>query len=128
MRNIKQVLPLLLLALLLAGCTTTAITNLTPQVQSRNPNGLYPVEAALSSSQQSLRWSSIQPSVVIGNDFYPMRPTPLMTNRWETLVPVPQGKNVVYYRFKFDYRYNAFGPAQSDSKLSSPYRLLVTDK
>ena len=48
--------------------------------------------------------------------------------RWETLVPVPQGKNVVYYRFKFDYRYNSFGPAQPDSKLSAPYRLLLSDK
>jgi hypothetical protein len=127
MRNIKHVLPVMLLSLVMAGCTTTTITNLTPQVQSRNTNGLYPIEAALASSQQSVRWSSIEPNVVIGNDFYPMRPTPLMTNRWETLVPVPEGKDVVYYHFKFDYRYNSFGPAQPDSKLSPSYRLLISD-
>jgi hypothetical protein len=128
MRNMKPALPVLLLAVLLAGCSTTTITNLTPQVQSRNTNNLYPIEAALASDQQTLRWSSIQPSVVVGNDFYPMRPTPLMTNRWETLVPILPGNKTVYYQFKFDYRYNTFGPAQADSKLSPKYRLLISEQ
>jgi hypothetical protein len=128
MRILKQALPVLLLAVLMAGCTSTAITNLTPHQQFRNASGLYPVEAALSSTQQSMRWDSIKPSVVIGNDFYPMRQTQLMKNRWETLVPVPVGKSIVYYRFKFDYDYNAFGPAKPDSKLSPELRLQIVDK
>lgn len=117
-----------LLSLLLAGCSTT-ITNLTPKQTARNANGFYPIEAALKTSQQSLRWSSIKPSVVVGKEFFPMRHTPMMTNRWETLIQVPPNVNVVYYRFKFDYTYNNFGtPPQPDSKLSPTYRLEISDK
>ena len=130
MFTVKRLSSVLLLALLAAGCSTTAtITNLTPQEEFRNANGLYPVDAALASKQQTLRWNTIRPQVVVETEFYPMRPTPLMTNRWETLVPVPPDRNVVYYRFKFDFDYNDFGsPGKSDSKLSQVYRLHIIDK
>ena len=121
-------LPLLLSGVLLAGCNTT-ITNLTPEREFRNANGLYPIEVALASSQQSMRWSSIKPSVIVGKEFYPMRFTPMMTNRWETLVPIPPGNNAIAYRFKFDYTYNNFGtPPQPDSKLSPTYKLMILDR
>jgi hypothetical protein len=126
MRIKKHALTALLLPLLIAGCTTS-ITNLTPQVASRNPNNTYPVEAAFKSTEQNLRWDTIQPSVVIGGDSYPMRPTPLMTNRWETLIPVPPDHNAVIYSIEFEYYKNAFGPAESDRRLSKRYRLQITD-
>jgi len=117
-----------LLSLLLVGCSTN-ITNLTPKQTSRNANGFYPIEAAFKTTQQSLRWSSVKPSVIVGKEFFPMRSTPMMTNRWETLIQVPAGVNVVYYRFKFDYTYNNFGtPPQPNSKLSPTYRLEISDK
>jgi hypothetical protein len=127
---VKKLLPVLLLGLLMAGCaTTTHITNLTPQQEFRNDSGLYSVEAALASRQQTLRWQSIRPTVMVDKEFYPMRPTPLMTNRWETLIQVPKGQNVVSYRFKFDFDYNTFAsPGRSDSKLSPVYRMQILDK
>jgi hypothetical protein len=122
---VKKLFPFLLLTMFVAGCTTT-ITNLTPKREFRNANGFYPVEAAVTTSQQSLRWSSIKPNVVVGKEFYSMHPTPLMTNRWETLIPIPDNVSVMYYRFKFDYTYNAFGsPPKADSKLSPVYRLQI---
>jgi hypothetical protein len=125
---LKKFLPLLLVPLVLAGCATT-FTNLTPQHQVRNANHLYPVEVAFTSRQQSLRWETIQPSVNVGTEFYPMRPTLLMTNRWEALVPVPAGKNVIQYRYKFDFKYNEFGqPPQNDSASSPQYTLRILDK
>ena len=124
----KRFLPVLLAPLLLAGCATT-LTNLTPLRQVRNDNNLYPVEVAFTSRQQSLRWETIQPSVNIGTEFYPMRPTLLMTNRWEALLPVPAGKNAVQYRYKFDFKYNAMGkPPQNDSALSPQYTLRILEK
>jgi len=42
MLTVKRLSSVLLLALLMAGCATTTITNLTPQEEFRNPNGLYP--------------------------------------------------------------------------------------
>jgi hypothetical protein len=118
------ILPLLIL---ISGCATT-FTNLTPLHQERNANNLYPVEVALATRQQTLRWDSIKPQIVVGTDFYPMRQTKLMSNRWEGLVPVPSGTNIVHFRYKFDYEYNAMGNPKSDSSLSQEYTLRVVDK
>lgn len=126
---VKKLMPLLLLSLAMAGCSTTEVTSVTSRHELRNQNGFYPVEAAFNSSQQSLRWDSIKTQVIVEDkDTYPMHLTPMMTNRWETLIPVPPNVNVVYYRFKFDYKYNAFGGPRPDSKLSQIYRLQIIDK
>jgi hypothetical protein len=121
---LKKILPLLLAPFLLGGCAAT-FTNLTPTQQARNANNLYPVEVSLASRQQTLRWNSIQPHIVVGNDAYPMHPTPLMTNRWEGLIPVPADVNAVHYHYKFDFLDNAFGPAQPDSASSAEYTLRI---
>jgi len=123
----KRILPLLLLPLLLAGCNAT-LTNLTPLKQIRSTNDLYMVEVAVATRQQSLRWHSIRPQVMVGNQAYPMHPTPLMTNRFEALIPVPPDKNLVIYRYKFDFDYNAFGDPRSDSAMSQDYTLKIVDE
>ena len=123
----KKFLPLLALPLLMGGCAAT-FTNLTPTQQVRNDNNLYPVEVALVSRQQTLRWNSIRPQIVVGNEFYPMRPTPLMTNRWEGLVPVPAGTNIVRYHYKFDFDDTAFGVPRPDSAASPEYTLRILEQ
>jgi hypothetical protein len=124
----KRFLPFLSLPLLfLAGCTSV-FTNLTPQTQVRNTNNLYTVEVAMTSRQQTLRWDSIKPQILLGTETFPMRPTLLMTNRWEGLIPVSPGTNLVHYRYKFDFQYNAMGPARPDSALSPEYSLRILDK
>jgi hypothetical protein len=122
---LKRFLPVALASLFMAGCTST-FTNLTPVHQTRNANNLYPVEVAMTSRQQTLRWDSIRPQIMVGTDLYPMRTTALMTNRWEGLLPVPAGTSLVHYRYKFDFDYNAFGNAKSDSALSPEYTLNIT--
>jgi hypothetical protein len=120
----NKFLPVLFLPLLLAGCATS-ITNLTPLQQVRNANNLYPVEVAMGSSQQTVRWESIRPQILIGNDVHPMRPTLLMTNRWEGLVPVPAASTAITYRYKLDYEYNSFGKPKTGSSLSREYTLRI---
>jgi hypothetical protein len=123
-KKFLAVLPILLLA----GCATT-FTRLTPLEQPRNPNNLYPVEVVFNSSQQSLRWESIRPYVLVNGVLYPMRQVPMMQNRWEGFVPVPPGTNSVSYRFKFDYLCNTFGtPPKPDSAFSQAYKLTVVDQ
>ncbi len=122
----KQFLPLCLAPVLLVGCNAT-FTNLTPQQQPRNTNNLYTVEVAMASRQETLRWDSIKPQIVVGTDFYPMRPTPLMTNRWEGLLPVPAGVDLVHYRYKFDYNCNALGKPRPDSATSAEYTLRIIE-
>jgi hypothetical protein len=120
----KKILSLLLLPLLLGGCAAQ-FTNLTPKQQIANANNLYPVEVAFNSRQQTLRWNSINPQIVVDGKFYPMRPTPLMTNRWEGLVPAEPGAGIVHYSYKFDFQYNAFGAPQADTALSPQYTLKI---
>ena len=120
----KIFLPVMVLPLLVAGCATS-ITNLTPLQQPRNANNLYTVEVALDSTQQSIRWESIQPRIIVGAESYPMRGTLLMTNRWEGLVPVPPGAASVSYRYKFDYECNSFGKPKPASQISKAYTLRI---
>lgn len=113
--------------LVLAGCTTT-FTQVTPLTQPRNANNLYPVEVIFNSSQQALRWDSLKPFVLVKGELYPLRPVPVVTNRWEGLVPVPPAANTVTYRFKFDYLYNNMGTAPKPNSAFSPsYNLKIID-
>lgn len=123
---LKKMLPLLLAPLVLGGCNAT-FTNLTPTKQARNSNNLYPVEVALATRQQSLRWESIRPQVIVADRSYEMRPTPLLTNRWEGLVPVPKDANLVHYHYKFDFDYNAMGRPRKDSASSPEYTLHIVE-
>ena len=84
--------PVLALGLLLAGCGGR-ITNLTSKQEFRSTNGLYAVEAAFNSRQQSLRWQDVHPTVIVDNEAFPLHRTELMTNRWETYLQVPEAGN-----------------------------------
>ena len=124
--NLRKFLPFLPVLLLAAGCTTPVFTHMTPSLQPRNADNQYPVEVAFNSSQQSLRWDSIQPYVVVNGHDYPLRAVPIVKNRWEGYVPVPATKDSVTYRFKFDYLYNSFGNnPQHNSALSPNYTLKI---
>ena len=125
--NWKKFLPLLP-ALLLTGCATN-FTRLTPNEQPRNANNLYPVEVAFNSQQQSLRWDSIQPYVLVNGQPYQMRQVPMITNRWEAFVSVPPSGNSVSYRFKFDYLYNNWRTQPKPNSAYSPqYKLEILDQ
>ena len=125
--NLKKFLPVLPV-LLLAGCSTE-FTRLTPLQQPRNPNNLYPVEVQFNSTQQSLRWDSIKPFVLVNGEPYPLRSEAMVQNRWEGFVPVPPGANSVAFRFKFDYLYNNFNtPPKPNSAWSPMYQLKIVDQ
>jgi hypothetical protein len=123
---LKKFLPLVCLPLLLAGCSTPfVVTNLNSLNQTRTTNNLYMVEVAVASNQQTLRWETIRPQIIAGGKSYEMHRTRLMNNRWEGLVPVAPGVNSVRYHYRFDFDYNSWGPAKSDSVVSSEYTLRV---
>lgn len=126
---LKKLLPLFVLPLLWTACSTPiVITNLTPLQQARTTNNLYTVEAAVASHQQTLRWDSVRPQIVVGNEVYQMRPTMLMSNRFEGSIPVPPGTSSVDYRYKFNFQYNSWGAAGNDSVMSKPYTLKITEQ
>ena len=112
--------------MLLAGCAST-ITNISAQRQIRNATNLYPLEVSLDSRQQALKWETVQPSVIVGTESYPMRPVKHMQNRWETVIPVPANVNSVTYHYKFDYQVNDFGGPKKSSASSHSYKLLIVE-
>jgi hypothetical protein len=120
-------LSLCLLPLWLAGCTTQTITNLTPSKMERNPDGIYPFEAAWDSNQQSLLKDTIQGYVIIGLETYPMERVPKMEDRWEAFVPIPDEEDYVNYRFKFDYEYLGIPIRRSNSVLTRQFQLEIVD-
>jgi hypothetical protein len=122
----KRILPLLVLPLFLAGCAAE-MTNLTAQRKVREANNLYSLEVAVDSEQQTLRCESIHPQILVGTESYPMQPTPLMTNRWEGVVPIPPGTTTIQYRFKLDYQYNAFGKPKNGTALSKTYKMQIVE-
>ena len=124
----NKLLALLLLPMLLAGCVTSSITNLTASQQPRNPNNQYLIEYEWDTNQQAIRPKSITPYVVAGFDIYEMRSTPRMSNRWEALIPVPPDKNFITYHFKVDYEYNRMGDVGRSSVVSPEYRLNIVEK
>jgi len=123
----KKILFLGALPLLLAGCSTT-ITNLTPGQVNRNTTGMYAFEVAWDSTQQSVVNGSVQPSVFVEWQNYPMQPTPRLKNRWEALVPVPANQEYVNYHYKFDYQYRTIPSVRSNSINSKPYQLHIINK
>jgi hypothetical protein len=117
------------LALALAGCVSSTITNLTATQQPRNPTGQYLIECAWASSQATLRPETISPQVIVGFDNYPMQRVLHLTNRWQTFVPVPPGQDALRYHFKVDYEYNRFGGRGTNSLQSKQeYKLVIVDK
>ncbi len=123
----KKFLPVLSV-LLLTGCAST-FTRLTPLQQPRNSNNMYPVEVAFNSKQQSLRWETIQPFVLVNGELYPLHQVPIVKNRWEGFVQVLPGVNAIDYRFKFDYKYNNVGTEPKPSSAFSPmYKLKIVDQ
>ena len=69
----------------------------------------------------------MKPLVIFNKQAFPMNRTRLVEGRWETLIPIPVGTQVVNYHFKFDYNYNAIMMRNADSKLSPPYQLKIED-
>lgn len=114
-------------AALLSGCASSSITNLTPRTQLRNSENVYPVEIEFTSNLRTIRKESIRPYVQIGNDNYLMRKTPVVKNRWETLVPAAPETQQINYRVKVDFNYNSIPEPKPNSVLSGHYQLQITE-
>lgn len=111
-----------------AGCSSQ-MTNLTPTALPREASGLYHFETEWTTDQRSrnLAAEEIRAFVVVDQKFHPMERVARMTNRWEAEIPVPAGKSVLYYRFKWDYGTAGFGRTVPNSVRSQEYRLEIVE-
>jgi hypothetical protein len=127
MPKMKKIFMLLVLPLALAGCTSSVV-NLTPSRVTRNSDGTYHVEAAWQTREETIRPASIKPWVMVGFEKYPMTPELVVSNRWESFIPVPADQDLVRFRFRFDFYRNAMSKPTEDSKLSPEFKLEIIDK
>lgn len=122
----KKFLVLLLAPVVLAGCSS--VSNLTPTKAYRNATGQYPVEAKFTTKRTAVMDDTITPSVVVGEQAYPLHRVPLVKDRWEGYVPVPPSQDSIHYHFRFDYKVNRIPQAVPDSYTSQEYGLDVINK
>jgi uncharacterized protein YceK len=125
-RMIKKFLPLLVLPLLVAGCST--VTNLTPRAQERAENNMYPVEMKWFTSEHALKPETVRPVVIVGDETYPMKPIPVVKNRWEAFIPVAPNNKEVSYKYKIDYQISKIPTPEKVSKLSPEYKMEIREK
>lgn len=125
MRKFSILLVPLMLALL-PGCAAK-ITNLTPSTLPRSSTGFYPMEAALTSQEQALKWETIEAAVLIGELSYPMQRTPLIPNRWEAMVPIAPETQSVRYQYEFNFYRAGMGGRQADTANSGEYELRIVE-
>jgi hypothetical protein len=125
--KLRNIVGALAAGILFSGCTTT-ITNLTPGSLPRSGDHLYPVEVLIDTQQATMRENTLEASVLIGTEVYPMRPVPMLKNRFEAAIPVSPATNYVYYRYKFDYLYDRVAAPGKSSRLSPTYQLEIVDK
>lgn len=118
----RHLLLLPLLLVLLPGCAVK-LTNLTPSVLPRSAAGYYPFEVAVTSQEKAVKWDTLEAFVRIGEDSYPMQRTPLLTNRWEALVPLPAETQAIEYRYEFRFQKAAMGGPAPASAESPSYKL-----
>lgn len=124
----KACFSLVALAALLTGCSTTRLTNLTPERFPRNVANLYPFEVAWESKRRGVD-ANIGAYVLINDQVFPMNPVPKAKNRWEAQITIPPDKTLVPYRYKFVYQYpGVVTTAKRNSNLSQSYRLTISER
>ena len=122
-----SILIILLTVLLLGGCARATLTNLTVNSQPRDANGLYRVEIIWEDTANSVRHETVQPVVLVGTNAFPMQRTALVSNRWETLLPVADDAQGVTYRIRVDWKFNAIPVPEANSKMSKSFQLQIKD-
>lgn len=128
MSNILRLGLFSLAAAVLTGCTTPSITNLTPSRLPRKENAQYAFSVEYATRQSTILKDTFKAYVIVGNDRYPMERTPLLDNRWETLVPIPPQQEAISYRYRFEYEYKAIPVPKVEVRDTKPYQLIITGR
>lgn len=123
--NVRTSTLLLLAALALGGCTTSSVSNLTPRTLTSTPTRTYPFEVSWDTSLRGVKPDDVRAWVVIDEALYPMTRVPVAQNRWEALVPIPEGRMYVPYKYRFDYSISGPTGKSRTSEWSQEYRLVV---
>lgn len=101
--RIIALLTALAAVLLLTGCQTLTITNMTPATVPANPSQIYTITASFTPSSPNIDANSVQPRIVIDGQSFAMSRSTSAANVWEFEYQLPAGRTHANYYFIVDY-------------------------
>ncbi len=113
------------LGILLVGCSLNGARNYTPSTIPARATQLYPFEVSWNSAKRGVNPDDVEAFVMIDQVLYPMSKVPVAKDRWEAKVPLPEGRMIVPYKFKFDYTFPGIRRNHTNSLWTPEYRLVI---
>jgi hypothetical protein len=90
-------------ALLLGGCATMGLTNLTPSSLPENPSGIYTFTLRVTPKSATVVPDSIAPHIVVGAESHDMQKSESVPGIWEFDYKLPPGQDSIGYYFLVSY-------------------------
>jgi hypothetical protein len=87
----------------LCGCTTVALTNLTPSSLPENPSGIYTFTLRVIPKSNSVSEASIAPHVIVGAESHDMTKSDVSSQIYEFDYKLPAFQNDIGYYYVVDY-------------------------
>lgn len=87
----------------LPGCATLTLTNLTPPALDENPSEIYTFTLRVTPHTNTILASSIAPKIVIDGKSFDLRKSSLGDGLWEFDYQLPPGREQIPYYFLVDY-------------------------
>ena len=91
-------------ALVLAGCQSMVLSNLTPASLPENPSQIYTITLRATPKTTAIVEGSVTPTIVIDGQSHSMTKSPLGENLWEFDYQLPPGRDQIAYYFLVDYK------------------------
>jgi hypothetical protein len=92
-----------LAAVLLGGCATMSLTNLTPSSQPENPSGIYTFTLRVTPKSSSVVPDTIAPHIVVGGESHDMQKNATIPGIYEFDYKLPPGQDSIGYYFLVSY-------------------------
>jgi len=102
----RQILPAssaALATMLLCGCATMSLTNLTPSSLPENPSGIYTFTLRVTPKSTTVVPDSIAPHIVVGAESHDMKKSDSVPGIYEFDYKLPTGQDAIGYYFLVNY-------------------------
>ncbi len=102
-RKILSGLAAVAMMLLLAGCDTVTLTNLTPPSAPENPSQIYTFTLRVTPRTNTVPRGSIKPHIITDGKSFDMKPSALGGGLYEFEYQVPAGRDEIAYYFLVNF-------------------------
>ncbi len=92
-----------LATMLLCGCTTMSLTNLTPSSLPENPSGIYTFTLRVTPKSSTVVPDSIAPHIVVGAERHDMKKSDSVPGIYEFDYKLPTGQDSIGYYYLVNY-------------------------